>query len=209
MSKKRTPSSRRWLAEHEADHYVQEARRLGLRSRAAFKLKELQERDRLLKPGMAVVDLGAAPGGWSQIAAPLLGPSGRLVAMDILPIEPLPGVEFLQGDFREQSVLEALERLVPSRELDLVMSDMAPNISGIGSADQAAAMALAELALAFARDHLRGGGSLVAKVFQGEGFEAYLAQLRQSFGSVAIRKPKASRPRSREVYLLARNYRLV
>ena len=210
MGKKRTASSKRWLAEHEADHYVHEARRLGYRSRAVFKLKEIQERDRLIRPGMTVVDLGAAPGGWSQYVRPLLGAAGRLVALDILPMEPVPDVSFICGDFREAGALEQLEAQVGgARAVDLVISDMAPNISGVNSADQAAAMFLAELALDFARNHLRPGASFLSKAFQGEGFEAYVKQLRESFATVQIRKPKASRPRSREVYLLARNFRLL
>lgn len=206
MSKKRTPSSARWLAEHAADPYVREARRLGYRSRAAFKLKELDERDRLFRPGMTVIDLGAAPGGWSQYARPRLGPAGTLIALDLLPMEPIPGVRFLQGDFREPAVLRALESLVAEGAADLVMSDMAPNISGVDAADQAAAMALAELALDFARARLKPGGTLLVKAFQGEGFEALVAALRAAFGRVQIRKPGASRARSREIYLLARNH---
>lgn len=209
MSQKDRPSSRRWLAEHEADHYVHEARRLGYRSRAVFKLKELNEKDRLLKPGQIVVDLGAAPGGWSQFARPLLGAKGRLFALDILPMEPLPGVEFIQGDFREQAVLEELEARVGAQAVDLVLSDMAPNISGIDAADQAGSIHLCELALDFARAHLKPRGGFLTKAFQGEGFDAYLKLLRGAFESVTIRKPKASRPRSREVYLLARNFRAV
>lgn len=209
MSQKRRPSSARWIAEHENDPYVREARRLGYRSRAVFKLKELAERDKLLKPGMVVVDLGAAPGGWSQWARPLLGPKGRLFALDILPMDPLPDVEVITGDFREASVLEALEAKVGSQAVDLVLSDMAPNVTGIDSADQVGQLYLCELALDFAKAHLKPGGDFLAKVFQGEGFEAYLKLLRQSFDSVAIRKPKASRPRSREVYLLARGLRRV
>ncbi|HWY25076.1 MAG TPA: 23S rRNA (uridine(2552)-2'-O)-methyltransferase RlmE [Nevskia sp.] len=209
MGKKRTPSSKRWIAEHEADHYVHEARRLGYRSRAVFKLKEIQERDHLLKPGMTVVDLGAAPGGWSQFARPLLGPRGRLVALDILPMEPLPGVEFICGDFREDGVLAQLEGQTAERAVDLVLSDMSPNLSGIEVADQAAGVHLAELALEFACKHLRPGGNFLAKLFQGDGFDGYLRQLRGHFEAVQIRKPKASRPRSREVYLVARNYRVL
>lgn len=209
MSKKRTSSSARWLSEHETDPYVQQARKLGYRSRAVFKLKELQERDRLLRPGMTVVDLGAAPGGWSQYARPLLGSAGRLLALDILPMEPLPQVDFLCGDFREATVLEALEALVPPHSVDLVLSDMAPNISGIDVADQASAMGLSDLALDFARQRLKADGTLLVKVFQGDGFESFLKTLRAEFGKVLVRKPKASRPRSREVYLLARNYRVV
>ncbi|ROH90892.1 23S rRNA (uridine(2552)-2'-O)-methyltransferase RlmE [Stagnimonas aquatica] len=209
MSQKRRPSSARWLAEHNADHYVQEARRLGYRSRAVFKLQELNERDRLIKPGMALVDLGAAPGGWSQMARPMVGAKGRVIATDILDIEPIPGVDFLCGDFREESVLKGVEALVGEQALDLVLSDMAPNISGIDASDQAASLYLCELALEFARLHLKPQGTFVVKVFQGEGFDAYLKQVRALFGSVAIRKPKASRPRSSEVYLVAKNFRRV
>ena len=206
MSKKRTPSSKRWLAEHESDPYVQEARRLGYRSRALFKLKEIQERDHLLKPGMTVVDLGAAPGSWSQYARPLLGPAGRLIALDILPMQPVAGVEFIEGDFREESVLVQLLALAPEGTVDLVLADMAPNMSGIDVSDQAASMYLAELAADFADSRLKPGGSLLVKAFQGSDYEAYVKRLRQSFGSVAVRKPKASRARSREVFLLARNH---
>ena len=209
MSQKRRPSSARWLAEHNADHYVQEARRLGYRSRAVFKLQEINEKDRLIKPGMALVDLGAAPGGWSQMARPMVGPKGRVIATDILDIEPIPGVDFLCGDFREDSVLKGVEALVGEQALDLVLSDMAPNISGIDAADQAASLYLCELALEFAKQHLKTQGAFVVKVFQGEGFDAYLKQVREAFGSVAIRKPKASRPRSSEVYLVAKNFRRV
>jgi 23S rRNA (uridine2552-2'-O)-methyltransferase len=209
VGKKRTPSSKRWIAEHEADHYVHEARRLGYRSRAVFKLKEIDEREHLLKPGITVVDLGAAPGGWSQFARPLLGPKGRLVALDILPMEPLPGVEFICGDFREDGVLAQLEGLTAERPVDLVLSDMSPNLSGIEVADQASGVHLAELALEFAAKHLRPGGNFLAKLFQGDGFDGYLKELRGHFESVQIRKPKASRPRSREVYLVARNHRVL
>ncbi|SFF33920.1 23S rRNA Um-2552 2'-O-methyltransferase [Fontimonas thermophila] len=209
MSQKRRPSSARWLAEHEADPYVHEARRLGLRSRAAFKLKEIQERDRILKPGQIVVDLGAAPGGWSQVARPLLGSRGQLFALDILPFEPIPGVDIIIGDFREDAVLHQLEARVGDQMVDLVMSDMAPNISGVDAADQAASMYLCELAFEFAKAHLKPRGTLLVKAFQGDGFDAYLGSLREAFENVAIRKPKASRPRSREVYLLARNFHAV
>lgn len=209
MGKKRSSSSARWLAEHENDPYVQQARKLGYRSRAVFKLQEIQEKDRILKSGQIVVDLGAAPGGWSQWARPLLGCKGRLIALDILPMDPVPEVDFILGDFREESVLRALKARVGTQAVDLVLSDMAPNISGIDTADQAASMHLCELALEFARAHLKPKGVLVAKAFQGEGFDAYLKTVRQTFESVAIRKPKASRPRSREVYLVARNFRAV
>lgn len=207
MTQKRRPSSRRWIAEHEADHYVQEARRLGYRSRAVFKLKEIQEKDRLLSQGQIVVDLGAAPGGWSQLARPLLGPNGVLIALDILPMDPLPGVTIIQGDFREESVLQELEAAVGSRAVDLVLSDIAPNLSGIDAADQASSIYLCELAFEFAKAHLKPRGSLLVKIFQGEGFDAYLRTMREAFESVTIRKPKASRPRSREVYLVARGFR--
>lgn len=209
MGKKRSNSSARWLAEHENDPYVQQARKLGYRSRAVFKLKEIQEKDHILRPGQIVVDLGAAPGGWSQYARSLLGAKGRLIALDILPMEPVQGVEFIHGDFREDAVLKQLEDRVGTQAVDLVLSDMAPNISGIDAADQAASIYLCELALEFARAHLKPRGMLLTKVFQGEGFEAYLKALRQAFETVTIRKPKASRPRSREVYLLAKNFRAV
>lgn len=209
MSRKRSGSSARWLNEHERDPYVQAARKLGYRSRAVFKLKELDERDRLLRPGLWVVDLGAAPGGWSQYARPRLGAQGRLFALDILPMDSLPDVEMVCGDFREPAVLAEFEALLGGREIDLVLSDMAPNLSGIDSADQASSIYLGELALAFAEAHLKSGGSFLTKVFQGEGFDAYLKSVRQHFGSVAIRKPKASRARSSEVYLLARNFHRV
>ena len=209
MGKKRTSSSARWLAEHESDPYVHEARRLGYRSRAVFKLKEILERDRLLKAGMTVVDLGAAPGGWSQFARPLLGPAGRLVALDILAMEPISAVDFIEGDFREAAVLAELERRLDGAAVDVVFSDMAPNLSGVDAADQAASIYLAELALEFSGRWLKPGGALLVKVFQGEGFEAYLKQLREAFAVVHIRKPKASRARSREVYLLARNRRVL
>jgi 23S rRNA (uridine2552-2'-O)-methyltransferase len=209
VSQKDRPSSKRWLAEHQADHYVHEARRLGYRSRAVFKLKELNEKDRLFRPGQIVVDLGAAPGGWAQFARPLLGPKGQLFALDVLPMDPLPGVDFILGDFREESVLKQLEAKVGSQAVDLVLSDMAPNISGIDAADQAGSLYLCELALEFAKAHLKPRGVFLTKAFQGEGFDAYLKLLREAFESVTIRKPKASRPRSREVYLLARNFRAV
>ncbi len=209
MSSKRRPSSAQWLAEHENDPYVREARRLGLRSRAAFKLTEIQERDRIIKPGQIVVDLGAAPGGWSQVARPMLGGRGQLFALDILPMEPLPGVDFILGDFREDSVLLQLEQHVGDQMVDLVLSDMAPNISGVGIADQVSSVHLCELAFEFAKAHLKPRGSLLVKAFQGDGFEAYVKSLREAFETVAIRKPKASRQRSSEVYLLARNFRAV
>jgi 23S rRNA (uridine2552-2'-O)-methyltransferase len=209
VSQKRSNSSRRWIAEHEADPYVVEARRLGFRSRAVFKLKEIHEKDRLLRPGQIVVDLGAAPGGWSQYARPLLGAKGRLLALDILPMDPVPNVDFILGDFREESVLFALEGAVGDHLVDLVLSDMAPNISGVDSADQASSIYLNELAFEFAKAHLKPRGALLMKAFQGEGFEAFIRTLKPAFGTVHIRKPKASRARSSEVYVLARNFRAV
>lgn len=209
MTQKRRPSSARWLAEHESDHYVQEARRMGYRSRAVFKLKEIQEKDKILRPGQIVVDLGAAPGGWSQFARPILGAKGQLFALDILPFEPIAGVDILVGDFREDAVLLQLESRVGDQMVDFVLSDMAPNLSGIDAADQASSAYLCELALEFAKAHLRPRGGLLVKAFQGEGFDAYLKSMREVFETVHIRKPKASRPRSNEVYLLARNFRAV
>lgn len=209
MTQKRRPSSARWLAEHEADPYVQEARRLGFRSRAVFKLKEIQEKDKILRPGQIVVDLGAAPGGWSQFGRPVLGAKGQMLALDILPFDPIPGVESIVGDFREDAVLLQLEARIGDQSVDVVLSDMAPNVSGIDAADQAGSMHLCELALEFAKAHLKPRGTLLVKIFQGDGFDAYLKQVREAFETVTIRKPKASRPRSREVYLLARNFRAV
>lgn len=207
MAGKRSASSNRWLAEHESDPYVQRARQQGWRSRAVFKLEELDQRDQLLRPGMAVVDLGAAPGGWSQYCARRLAGQSRVLAMDILPMEPLPGVDFIQGDFRDDAVLAELEAALAGQPVDLVLSDIAPNISGVDVADQAAAMGLADLALAFCRDHLRPDGDFVIKVFQGAGSEAFLVDVRRAFRKVVVRKPKASRSRSREVYLVARGHR--
>lgn len=204
---KRSKSSARWLAEHFSDEFVQRAQREGWRSRAAFKLEELDQRDRLIKPGMTVIDLGAAPGGWAQYAVRQVGRKGRVLALDILPMEPLAGVEFLQGDFTEQAVLDAVVDRLDGATADLVISDMAPNISGENAVDQPRAMYLAELALDLAGRVLKPGGNLLLKAFQGEGFDAFLKDLKARFASVAVRKPKASRARSREVYLLARNHR--
>jgi 23S rRNA (uridine2552-2'-O)-methyltransferase len=203
----RSKSSHRWLRSHFDDEFVKRARREGFRSRAVYKLDEIQHKDRILKPGMTIVDLGAAPGGWSQYAARVLRGQGRIIAMDILPMEPLDGVEFLQGDFREDEVLEALMVKIDDRAIDLVMSDMAPNISGMEAVDQPRSMYLAELAVDFAAQVLREGGDLLFKAFQGEGFDDLVKLLRSQYRQVRIRKPKASRPRSREVYVLARHYR--
>lgn len=204
---KRTKSSRRWLDEHFDDEFVKRAQAEGWRSRAVFKLAEIDERDRLIKPGMTVVDLGAAPGGWAQYVVKRTNGKARVFALDLLDIEPLAGVDFLQGDFREESVLAELERRLDGAPVDLVLSDMAPNISGMAAVDVPRAMYLAELALEFAGRALKPGGDLLMKVFQGEGYEDLVKSLRQAFASVSVRKPKASRPRSREVYLLARNHR--
>lgn len=205
---RRSKSSSRWLSEHFADEYVKRAQQEGWRSRAVFKLEEIDQKDRLLKPGMTIVDLGAAPGGWSQYAVKKLGRKGRIIALDILEMEPLDGVEFLQGDFTEDEPLERLLAAVGNAKPDLVISDMAPNISGMDAIDQPKSMYLAELALDLAEKVLNPGGDFLVKVFQGEGFDEYLKTLRSRFGTVVTRKPKASRARSREVYLLARNYRM-
>ncbi|MHB8403955.1 MAG: 23S rRNA (uridine(2552)-2'-O)-methyltransferase RlmE [Gammaproteobacteria bacterium] len=205
---KRTKSSGRWLAEHFSDTYVKRAQQAGWRSRAVFKLDEIQRRDHLIKPGMAVVDLGAAPGGWSQYAAKILAGRGSVLALDILPMEPLVGVEIIQVDFTQEPVMEQLCRRFAGHPVDLVLSDMAPNMSGDDAIDQPRAMYLAELALAFARSVLGPHGTLVVKVFQGAGFATYLQELRAGFRAVATRKPKASRARSRELYLLAKHRRV-
>ena len=199
----RSKSSSRWLREHFDDVYVKKAQAEGLRSRAVFKLEELIDRDRLLKPGMRVVDLGAAPGGWSQLVRQRLGDSGAVIALDILPMQGIAGVDFIQGDFREEAVLRQLEASLGGESVDLVLSDMAPNMSGVALADQIRAMDLAELALDFSRQWLRPGGAFLIKLFQGAGFDDYLRNLRAQFGRVTMRKPKASRARSREVYALA------
>ncbi|QIL89996.1 23S rRNA (uridine(2552)-2'-O)-methyltransferase RlmE [Microbulbifer sp. SH-1] len=203
----RSKSSHRWLREHFNDPYVKQSQKDGYRSRASYKLQELQEKDRLFKPGMTVVDLGAAPGGWSQVAAELVGHKGRVLASDILPMDALAGVDFVQGDFTEEKVFdELLERLGEERA-DLVISDMAPNMSGIRAADQPAAMYLVELAVDMARQTLKPGGAFVAKVFQGEGFDELIRDLRSQYQTVVTRKPGASRPRSREVYVVARGFK--
>ncbi len=199
----RSKSSQRWLKEHFSDPYVKKAQAEGMRSRAAYKLEELVARDRLLKPGMVVVDLGAAPGGWSQWVRQALGDSGRVVALDILEMPSLAGVEFLHGDFREDAVLSTLEATLGGTPVDLVLSDMAPNKSGMDAVDQPRMMHLAELAMDFADHHLRPGGNFLIKLFQGAGFDDYLRDLRRRYEKVSIRKPAASRKRSPEVYALA------
>jgi 23S rRNA (uridine2552-2'-O)-methyltransferase len=206
---KRSKSSTRWLAEHASDPYVKRAHEEGWRSRAAFKLEEIQKSDRLLRPGMTVVDLGAAPGGWSQFAARYLAGKGRVIAVDVLEMPAIPGVEFIQGDFGEASVLEELERALGGARVDLVMSDLAPNMMGIADVDHDRSMYLVDLVVDFAAQNLRPGGDLLMKVFQGREFQPLIGRLRQTYESVKLRKPKASRARSAEVYVLARGYRLV
>lgn len=196
---KRSKTSKQWMMEHVTDPYVQRAQKEGYRSRAAYKLLEIAERDHLLTPGTVVVDLGATPGGWSQVAA---AKGCKVIALDLLPMQPLAGVAFIQGDFREDAVLAELEARLGGRPVDLVISDMAPNISGISVADQARAMHLAELALDFASNHLKPGGAFLVKAFQGAGFEDFMRQMRGRFARVVVRKPKASRDRSSEQYLL-------
>jgi len=204
----RSKSSHRWLKEHFDDEYVKKAQREGYRSRAVYKLDEIQQKDRIIKPGMVIVDLGAAPGSWSQYASGLLGDKGTVVAMDILPMEPLPGVTFVQGDFRADDVPDKLLLALEGQKVELVMSDIAPNISGMDAVDQPRAMYLTELAVDFAERVVRPGGELLIKVFQGEGFDELVRGLRRHYQKVVIRKPKASRPRSREVYALARGRKI-
>jgi 23S rRNA (uridine2552-2'-O)-methyltransferase len=192
------------LQEHFADTYVKQALAAGYRSRSIYKLQELQERDKLFLPGMTVIDLGAAPGGWAQLVTKLVGKKGRVIALDLLAFEPLPGVEFIQGDFSDDAVIAELISLLNAKNVDWVLSDMSPNMSGIDSVDQPRSMELAELALDFALRVLGESGGFLVKVFQGEGFDPFLVALRQNFKKVIIRKPKASRGRSREVYILAR-----
>jgi len=204
----RTASSQRWLKEHFNDEFVRRAQREGYRSRAVYKLIEIQEKDRILKPGMRVVDLGAAPGGWSQYAASIVSGQGRVYALDLLPMDSFPDVDFIQGDFTDEAVLQKLLDLLGGEPVDFVLSDMAPNMSGVESVDIPRAMFLAELALDFCNQMLNEKGGFLVKVFQGEGFDEYLKVLRVRFKKVVVRKPKASRLRSREVYLLARERRL-
>jgi len=199
----RSKSSARWLKEHFNDPYVKRAQAEGWRSRAVFKLEELIDRDRLLRPSMVIVDLGAAPGGWSQMIRERVGDAGRIVALDILPMQGISGVEFIEGDFREEAVVQALETRLGGVKADLVLSDMAPNMTGVDEVDQARAMDLAELAQEFARVHLKTGGAFLTKLFQGRGFDQYLKNLRKAYERVSMRKPKASRARSPEVYALA------
>jgi 23S rRNA (uridine2552-2'-O)-methyltransferase len=197
--------NQRWLAEHRDDVFVKRAKEAGYRSRSALKLLEIERRDRLLVPGSVVVDLGAAPGGWSQVAAQRVAPHGKVVALDLLPIEDLPGVTVIQGDVREPAVMEALVATIGDPGAHYVLSDMSPNISGLSAIDQPRALHLAELALALAKRILIPHGAFLVKVFQGSGYDAFLSEMRRSFAKVFSRKPKASRPRSREVYLLGKS----
>jgi len=196
-----------WIEEHVSDAYVRRARAEGLRSRASYKLEQIAERDRLLAPGMLVVDLGAAPGGWSQIAARRVAPGGRVIALDLIEMPGLASVTFVHGDFRDHAVVEALERALEGRKVDLVLSDMAPNLSGISATDQARALELAELALDFAAKHLKPQGNFLVKLFHGAGFDDFVKELRRQFRTVNVRKPDASRSRSREIYVVARGSR--
>lgn len=201
-------SSKRWLKEHFTDPYVKQAQKEGYRSRAIYKLLELHERYRLFKPGMTVVDLGAAPGGWCQLVIKLVKPGGRIIALDLLPMESIPGVEFIQGDFSDDTIMEHLSLQLSNAKVDWVISDMAPNMSGNESVDIPKSMYLSELALEFALHSLNTKGGFLIKSFQGEGFDSLLTEIRRNFKSVVIRKPKASRDRSREVYILARELKV-
>lgn len=204
----KSKSSRRWLAEHFDDQYVKLAQQQGFRSRAAFKLIELNDKYHFLRKGMRVVDLGSAPGGWCQVVQRELGGNGRIIALDILPMDPVEDVTFIEGDFTEDEPLALLEEALGGQNADLVLSDMAPNMSGMDAVDQPRAMYLAELALAFAEQWLEPGGSFVVKVFHGESFDSFVRQARSLFEKVQVRKPAASRPRSREVYVLGHRRKL-
>jgi 23S rRNA (uridine2552-2'-O)-methyltransferase len=203
----RSKSSGRWMQEHFDDEYVKMAQAQGYRSRAVFKLKEIQDKDQLIKPGMNIIDLGAAPGGWSQLARQLVGKRDKIIALDILAMDPIEGVEFIQGDFREQSVMDQLCAVLNGAAINLVMSDMAPNMSGNKGVDQPRAIYLGELALETAKTVLAKDGVFLVKLFHGAGFEELYKEISQSFTKVAIRKPKASRPRSNEVYILAKGFK--
>ncbi|TAN65465.1 MAG: 23S rRNA (uridine(2552)-2'-O)-methyltransferase RlmE [Methylobacter sp.] len=203
----RSKSSSRWMQEHFADEYVKMAQAQGYRSRAVFKLKEIQDKDQLIKPGMNIIDLGAAPGGWSQFTRPIIGKKNKIIALDILPMDPLEGVDFIQGDFREQAVLDQLYAVLDGAPVNLVMSDMAPNMSGNKGVDQPSAIYLGELALETARAVLTKDGVFLVKLFHGAGFEEFFKDVQQSFAKVSIRKPKASRSRSNEVYILAKGFK--
>ena len=206
MAKSKT--SKQWLDRHINDDYVKRSVRDGYRSRAVYKLMELNDKSQFLKPGQIVVDLGAAPGGWSQVASSIIADTGKVIGLDLLPVDPMPDAEFIQGDFREGESLDILNKMLNGQRIDLVLSDMAPNISGVAAIDQPKAMYLCELALQFAQENLKPGGWFVVKIFQGEGFEAFLQDVRQYFGKVSMKKPKASRPKSREMYLVAGNFKV-
>ncbi|MGZ5044960.1 MAG: 23S rRNA (uridine(2552)-2'-O)-methyltransferase RlmE [Methylobacter sp.] len=203
----RSKSSSRWMQEHFADEYVKMAQAQGYRSRAVFKLKEIQDKDQLIKPGMNIIDLGAAPGGWSQFSRPIIGKKNKIIALDILPMEPIEGVDFIQGDFREQAVLDQLYAVLDGAPVNMVMSDMAPNMSGNKGVDQPSAIYLGELALETAKTVLTKDGVFLVKLFHGAGFDEFFKEVQQSFVKVVIRKPKASRPRSNEVYILAKGFK--
>jgi len=201
-------NKQKWLDEHFSDEYVKKAQQMGLRSRAVFKLEEIDKKDRLLRPNQVVVDLGAAPGGWSEYAYKKVRPKGRVIALDLLDIEPIEGVDFIKGDFSDDEVFNQLQDLLGNKAIDVVLSDIAPNMSGSKAIDQPRSMYLAELALDFAKNALDKKGVFLIKLFQGEGFDAYVADARKHFAQVMVRKPKASRARSREVYLLAKTLKL-
>jgi 23S rRNA (uridine2552-2'-O)-methyltransferase len=203
----RSKSSSRWMQEHFNDEYVKMAQVKGYRSRAVFKLEEIQDKDQIIKPGMNIIDLGAAPGGWSQFAREIIGKKNKIIALDILPMEPIEGVDFIQGDFREQAVLDELYAVLDGAEVNLVMSDMAPNMSGNKAVDQPRSIYLGELALETAKAVLTKGGTFLVKLFHGEGFEDFYQEVQKSFSKVVIKKPKASRPRSNEVYILAKGFK--
>jgi len=203
----RSKTSKQWMNEHVTDQYVKKAQIDGYRSRASYKLIEINEKDKLIGPGSVVMDLGSAPGGWSQIVAPWVGDKGRVIASDILPMDALAGVDFIQGDFTEESVFNEILQVLGEDEVDVVISDMAPNMSGVNAADQYSSMYLVELALDMARNVLKPKGSFCAKVFQGVGYEEYLKDVRSSFDKVLIRKPSASRARSREVYIVGKGFK--
>ncbi|MCF6250338.1 MAG: 23S rRNA (uridine(2552)-2'-O)-methyltransferase RlmE [Methylococcaceae bacterium] len=203
----RSKSSNQWMQEHFDDEYVKKAKEMGYRSRSTFKLVEIQQKDRIIKPGMSVIDLGAAPGGWSDFARKIIGKRNKVIALDLLPIDPIDGVDFIQGDFREDDVLDELYRVLNGEPVDLVMSDMAPNISGNKEMDQPRSIYLAELALDTAQTVLTKGGTFLIKMFQGTGFDEFKQEVGKNFSSVVIRKPKSSRARSKEVYILAKGFK--
>ncbi len=206
---KKSHSSKQWLRRHVNDPFVQRSKKEGYRSRSAYKLTEIDDRDKVLKPGMVVVDLGSAPGGWSQVAVKRVGPKGRVLAIDLLQMEPVPGVDFLRGDFTSETGLDALRHALGARKPDVVLSDMAPNLTGIAVSDQARCMELAEIAFEFAALHLQRDGAFLVKIFQGAGYDEYLKSLRKAFQKVVVRKPEASRDESAEQYLLARGLKEV